>query len=85
MCESGTAVFVFNLQTRTKTQPCMHTVCMFRRHTDLWFNAHFKDQLLQTLAPICAKESCMTSTENLVVDFKKKHCNEAEHREERKP
>lgn len=35
----------------------MHTVCMFRRHTDSRFNAHFKDQLLQTPARICAQKA----------------------------
>lgn len=48
-CESGTAVFVFNLQTRTKRHPYAHTFACSEENTDLQFNIHSKDSHLYSL------------------------------------
>lgn len=63
-CESGTAVFVFNLQTRRKRHLYAHTFACSEENTDLRFNTHSKDLHLYSFISVQTKPHVKKSGPN---------------------
>lgn len=84
VCESGTAVFVFNLQTRTKRHLPVCTLFAGSEETQPRGLTRIQGPTVTDTRSSSCTKSCTSGTDNFIVDKKKKkHCSEALHTERR--
>lgn len=86
VCESGTAVFVFNLQTRTKRHLPVCTLFAGSEETQPRGLTRIQGPTVTDTRSSSCTKSCTSGTDNFIVDKKKKALQWGfTHREERKP